>query len=131
MPVSTPSSSSRRARARLSARPSARSLSENDGGGMIRSLYRGATWLAAPLLRRHLVRRVPQGKEEAERIGERYGKASLARPAGRLGWLHGASVGETQSLRPLTAALTARQPDLTLLVPTGPVTSAPLLAQRP
>ena len=73
---------------------------------MIRSLYRGATWLAAPLLRRHLVRRVPQGKEEAERLGERYGKASLARPAGRLGWLHGASVGETQSLLPLIAALT-------------------------
>ena len=91
---------------------------------MIRSLYRGATWLAAPLLRRHLARRLPQGKEEAERIGERYGKASLARPPGRLGWLHGASVGETQSLLPLIAALTARQPDLTLLVTTGTVTSA-------
>ena len=53
---------------------------------MIRSLYRGATWLAAPLLRRHLARRLPQGKEEAERIGERYGKASLARPR-RAPWL--------------------------------------------
>jgi len=97
---------------------------------MIRSLYRGATWLAAPLLRRHLARRLPQGKEEAERLGERYGKASLARPAGRLGWLHGASVGETQSLLPLIAALTERQPDLTLLVTTGTVTSARLLARR-
>ena len=34
---------------------------------MIRSLYRGATWLAAPLLRRHLAQRLPRGKEEAER----------------------------------------------------------------
>lgn len=98
---------------------------------MIRSLYRGATWLAAPLLRRHLARRLPQGKEEAERLGERYGKASLPRPAGRLAWLHGASVGETQSLLPLIEALAARQPDLSFLVTTGTVTSARMLTRRP
>lgn len=97
---------------------------------MIRSLYRGATWLAAPLLRRHLARRLPQGKEEAERLGERYGKASLPRPAGRLAWLHGASVGETQSLLPLIEALAERQPDLSFLVTTGTVTSARMLARR-
>jgi 3-deoxy-D-manno-octulosonic-acid transferase len=98
---------------------------------VIRSLYRGATWLAAPLLRRHLARRLPQGKEEAERLGERYGKASLARPAGRLAWLHGASVGETQSLLPLIEALAARESGLSFLVTTGTVTSARLLARRP
>jgi 3-deoxy-D-manno-octulosonic-acid transferase len=97
---------------------------------MIPSLYRGATWLASPLLRRHLQRRVPLGKEEAERLAERYGIASLARPDGRLGWLHAASVGETQSLLPLIAALAARAPDLSFLVTTGTVASARLLAQR-
>jgi len=98
---------------------------------VIRSLYRGATWLAAPLLRRHLARRLPQGKEEAERLGERYGKASQPRPAGRLAWLHAASVGETQSLLPLIEALAAREPALSFLVTTGTVTSARLLARRP
>jgi 3-deoxy-D-manno-octulosonic-acid transferase len=97
---------------------------------MIRLLYRSATWLAAPLLRRHLARRLPQGKEEAQRLGERYGKASLPRPAGRLAWLHGASVGETQSLLPLIAALAERAPELSFLVTTGTVTSAAMLARR-
>jgi 3-deoxy-D-manno-octulosonic-acid transferase len=97
---------------------------------MIRSLYRGATWLSGPLLHRHLARRVPLGKEEGGRLGERYGKASLERPAGRLGWLHAASVGEAQSLLPLITALAAKDRSLTLLVTTGTVTSARLLERR-
>ncbi len=93
---------------------------------MMLALYRGATWLAAPLLRSHLARRVPLGKEEAARLPERYGIASRPRPAGRLGWLHAASVGETQSLLPLISALLAGEPALSLLVTTGTVTSARL-----
>jgi len=92
--------------------------------------YRAASELAAPLLRRHLARRVAIGKEEAQRVGERYGVASLPRPAGRLGWLHGASVGEMQSLLPLIEALGARETGLNFLVTTGTVTSARLLAER-
>src|SRR5690349_13507221 len=70
-------------------------------GSMMLSLYRSAAWLATPFLRRHLARRIALGKEERGRIDERCGLASLPRPAGRLGWLHAASVGETQSLLPL------------------------------
>ena len=97
---------------------------------MMLALYRGAAWLSAPLLRRHLARRIPRGKEEEARLGERYGIASLPRPAGRLGWLHGASVGETQSLLPLIAALPAREPGLSLLVTTGTVTASRLIERR-
>ena len=97
---------------------------------MIRFAYRIATDLGAQLLRRHLASRVISGKEEAARLGERFGIAGLARPSGRLGWLHGASVGEMQSLLPLIAALARREPDLHFLVTTGTVTSARLLAQR-
>ena len=97
---------------------------------MIALAYRAATDMAAPLLRRHVARRVAAGKEEQARIGERFGEASLARPAGRLAWLHGASVGETQSLLALIAALARREPALNFLVTTGTVTAAHLLAQR-
>jgi len=97
---------------------------------LIALAYRAATDMAGPLLRRHVARRVRAGKEEPSRIGERFGEAGLARPEGRLAWLHGASVGEMQSLLALIAALAKREPELNFLVTTGTVTSARLLAQR-
>ena len=97
---------------------------------MMRLAYRTATDLAGPLLRRHLASRAISGKEEPSRIEERFGIAGIARPAGRLGWLHGASVGEMQSLLPLIEALARHEPGLHFLVTTGTVTSARLLAQR-
>jgi 3-deoxy-D-manno-octulosonic-acid transferase len=97
---------------------------------LIALAYRAATDLAAPLLRHHLARRAAIGKEDPERLPERFGIASLKRPEGRLAWLHGASVGEMQSLLPLIEALGTREPKLNFLVTTGTVTSAGLLAQR-
>jgi len=97
---------------------------------LIALAYHVASDLAAPLLRRHVVRRVAAGKEERTRLNERFGIASLARPAGRLALLHGASVGETQSLLVLIEALHRREPGLNFLVTSGTVTSARLLAQR-
>jgi 3-deoxy-D-manno-octulosonic-acid transferase len=77
-----------------------------------------------------LRRRLRRGKEIAGRLAERRGIDATPRPAGRLFWLHAASVGETVSILPVLTALTARAPDLTVLLTTGTVTSARLLARR-
>ncbi len=94
---------------------------------MILAVYRGLTTLAAPALRLMLRRRVARGKEIADRLPERRGIDPTPRPAGRLLWLHAASVGETVSLLPVLATLPA---DLAILLTTGTVTSAALLERR-
>lgn len=95
---------------------------------MIVTLYRAATDLAGPWLDRHLEHRATLGKEDKSRLGERRGETRVARPAGTLLWLHGASIGETQSLLPLIAALRQRRPGLQLLVTCGTMSAAALLA---
>ncbi len=97
---------------------------------MIAALYAGAATLAAPGLRLLLARRVRRGKEVAARLAERRGIAALPRPAGRLLWLHAASVGETVSMLPVLPAFAAAAPDASVLLTTGTVTSAELLARR-
>ncbi|MDE1896931.1 MAG: 3-deoxy-D-manno-octulosonic acid transferase [Rhodospirillales bacterium] len=94
---------------------------------MILKVYARATSLAAPALRQMLRRRAARGKEMTQRLGEREGIASLPRPAGRLIWVHAASVGETISALPVINLLAAAGP---VLLTTGTVTSAKLAAER-
>ncbi len=96
---------------------------------MMLALYAGLSTLAAPLLRLHLQRRVGRGREIAARLGERRGVDATPRPPGLLVWLHAASVGETVSILPVIAALLAQE-GVWVLVTTGTVTSAELLAAR-
>ena len=94
------------------------------------TLYRGLTSAGLPLIHLLLKRRMARGKEDPERFGERLGQASHPRPAGRLVWLHGASVGEALSMLALIRRLMERSPELNVLVTTGTVTSARLMAER-
>ena len=91
-------------------------------------VWAGATTLAAPALRYSLRRRAARGKEVLARLPERWGEDSAVRPNGPLLWLHAASMGEATSLLPVLTALAASK--VAILLTTGTVTSANLLAQR-
>jgi len=93
------------------------------------SLYRGLTTVAGPLIGLYLRRRLAAGKEDPARFAERFGHAGAARPPGPLVWLHGASVGEAVSALPLIERLTGK-PGVEVLLTTGTVTSARLMAER-
>jgi 3-deoxy-D-manno-octulosonic-acid transferase len=93
-------------------------------------IWHGAATLASPALRVLLHRRLRRGKEIADRLPERFGQDHTPRPGGRLVWLHAASVGEAVSVLPVLSALVARSDDVRVLLTTGTVTSATLLARR-
>lgn len=96
---------------------------------MLLPLYYTATRLCTPLMPLYLRFRLRRGKEERTRLGERLGVASHIRPHGTLMWLHASSVGEANSLLPLIKRW-AKKDEITLVLTTGTVTSARLMAER-
>jgi 3-deoxy-D-manno-octulosonic-acid transferase len=97
---------------------------------MLELLYRGLTHLAGPAVRRLLDRRAQRGKEDVARRGERLGQPTQVRPQGRLVWVHAASVGESLAVLPLVDRLLALDAACHVMVTTGTVTSADLMAKR-
>jgi 3-deoxy-D-manno-octulosonic-acid transferase len=93
-------------------------------------LYAALLTVAGPLLELYLDRRRRAGREDSRRLAERRGIASIARPTGMLVWFHAASVGESMSIARLVDRLLARRPGVKILVTTGTVTSAAMVAQR-
>ncbi len=91
-------------------------------------VYQLASVAGSPLAQQVLARRLDRGKEHPERLAERRGEATIARPNGPLIWVHGASVGEMLAVVPLIERLRAQ--DFTVLVTSGTVTSAALAEQR-
>lgn len=92
-------------------------------------MYRLATGMAEPFAPMILRKRLKSGKERADRVGERMGRTSVARPNGPLIWMHGASVGESQLLLSVLREVWASRTDVSAVVTTQTLTSADLIAR--
>lgn len=96
---------------------------------MVLWLYKILSDLAAWPLRGHLLWRSSRGKEDAARLAERRGIASLAPPDGVVIWCHAASVGESLAAAPVIKHLCA-MPDVRVVLTTGTTTSAAIMSTR-
>ena len=93
-------------------------------------LYRLGFILITPFLAVWFAVRRLKGKESKTRFCERLGYPKMSRPQGRLIWMHGASVGECLSMMPLINTLLKQDENLHIMVTSGTVTSADLMAKR-
>ncbi|MBQ3696230.1 MAG: 3-deoxy-D-manno-octulosonic acid transferase [Alphaproteobacteria bacterium] len=93
-------------------------------------LYRVCFVALTPLLAIWFWVRRLKGKESKTRFCERLGYPTKKRPDGKLIWMHGASVGECLSMMPLINKLLELDPNLHIMVTSGTVTSADLMAKR-
>ena len=81
-----------------------------------------------PLVPLFLWTRIARGKEDVARVDERRGIPTHPRPAGRIVWMHGASVGECLALLPCIDEFVAR--GFHVVVTSGSIGSARVLGER-
>jgi 3-deoxy-D-manno-octulosonic-acid transferase len=98
-------------------------------------LYAAAWWLATPwvalALLAHAARGDAAGGPPAPQLAQRWGVATLARPAGAVLWVHAVSLGEGEAAAPLIDALRRRHPHLTLLLTAGSASASAARARDP
>ena len=104
-------------------------MSDESAGRLSLGLYRAAFRALTPVVGWTLNYRASRGKEDPARLDERWGRGAHPRPAGKLVWVHGASVGECVAALPLIERLVARS-NVHVLVTSNTVTSAQLMAER-
>jgi len=91
---------------------------------VVLNAYRLGGAAVYPLVGPYVGWRTSRGKEDRYRRKERYGHASKQRPDGPIIWMHAASVGETNSIVPLTRCILDH--GVNVVLTTGTITSANL-----
>ncbi|MCE7886351.1 MAG: 3-deoxy-D-manno-octulosonic acid transferase [Alphaproteobacteria bacterium PRO2] len=92
--------------------------------------YKSVSGASGLLLRALLHARSRKGKELPAHLGERQGRASLARGNAPLIWVHAASIGEAQSALILVERLQRLVPGTQILMTTGTVSSANMMRKN-
>ena len=94
-------------------------------------LYKRTMTFGKPIIMRLLNQRLKNGKEDPERLRERFGVPSISRPEnGPLMWVHVASVGEAQSMLRLVDLFLEQNLTGSVLMTTITRNSADLLGKR-
>jgi len=94
-------------------------------------LYKRTMTVGKPIIMSLLKQRLKDGKEDPERLQERFGMPSRARPdGGPLMWVHVASVGEAQSMLHIINLFLEQHKEGSVLVTSITRTSASLLEKR-
>ncbi|WP_083910902.1 3-deoxy-D-manno-octulosonic acid transferase [Henriciella marina] len=96
---------------------------------MGRTLYRTSTRAAQPLLGLWLRRRARRGKENPDRLEERFARTRIDLTPAHLVWMHGASIGETRLLLEVAERLSAGNPALHFLFTSQTQTAAELITR--
>lgn len=91
---------------------------------MLIFVYRAISFVLHPFIPILLRRRLKKGKELQHRIQERLGRGSVARPNGKVIWVHAASMGEVNSVLPLVQRISEAYPACHVVLTTVTVTSA-------
>lgn len=95
---------------------------------MILRFYTLLSLILYPIIVLFILYRLYKGKEQKLRVGERFGISSKSRPAGKLLWIHVASVGEMISVIPFLDFY-SKELDYTVLLTSGTVTSASIASK--
>ena len=93
-------------------------------------LYIRLTTLLRPLFLWNVKRRLKKGKEDPNRVSERFGIAKQARSKSPLIWLHAVGLGEVMALRGMIPILSQHCPDAHFLVTSGTRQSADVFSQN-
>lgn len=97
---------------------------------MLLKLYQLFSIISLPYWRWYLKRRIQLTKEDPARYHEKLGNWQLARPEGKLIWLHSASVGELLAILPFLKAAAEKWPQVRFLVTTVTLTAANIFARQ-
>jgi 3-deoxy-D-manno-octulosonic-acid transferase len=97
---------------------------------LLLAIYNFAINFASLFLNVILNNRIKSGKEDANRIDERFGKSDIKRPDGRLVWFHGASVGETMIGLNLADQLRVKDSEIKFLFTSQTRTAAKIIEKR-
>lgn len=93
-------------------------------------IYKNLSKIIAPLLKVYFYLRCVLGKDEKSSVMNHFGKATIERPAGKMIWVHAASIGEASSAITYIKHYRSKHPDTQVLLTTITLTSANLLRNK-
>lgn len=98
--------------------------------GKFYNCYRLLSQIFSPLIKLYFYFRCFRGKDEKENVKNHFGYPTIARPEGKLIWIHAASIGEANSAMSYIKHFKENHPDTNVLLTTITLTSANMFREK-